>query len=329
MDFNKNKNNNKKDNSLLFSTSLIFEQNIDNLWIYLRDLSSEARKVENIERLHFIKGDNSWTPGNIYCINWIGLTRLEFKCISTKVERNKKVIIWKVKGDIGINFYRMLSLYRITKNNKTLVKSIITRTEKQNELIDFSESLNYYLNTEFNILSAISKNLNKLNKDIISYESCIINKNIEKVWEFISDFKKVCSLTTMNIKKIEFKSPITKEGSFLKFYLENLKMHVFMKIVNIDSSKNKKCWYLRIETIGTNIDQLPKNIEYKIKKINNNQTQLSIEHRFKYDIKADFLKSFKIKKQNNLKKFKKYIEDENDNQEKINQDLVNNDENDI
>jgi len=310
MDFNRNKNNKQKDNSLLFSTSLIFNQNIDILWIYLRDLTSEIRNVDYMERLHFIKGDNSWTPGNIYCINWIGLTRLEFKCVRTKVERNKKVIIWKVKGDIGINFYRMFYLYRITKDNKTLVKSIITRTEKKNELIDFSETLNYYLNTEFSILSAISKNLNNLNKDIISYESCIINKNIIRVWEFISDLQKVCSLTTMNVKKIEFNSPSIKEGSFLKFYLEDLKIHVFMKIANIGFSKNKKCCYLRIETIGTNIEKLPKNIEYKMKKINNNQTQLSISHRFKYDMNENFMKSFKINKQNNLKKYKKYIEEE-------------------
>jgi hypothetical protein len=260
MDINNKKDSNQKESPLLFSTSLIFDQNIDKLWIYLRDLTSDIRKVDYIERLHFIKGDNTWTPGNIYCINWIGLTRLEFKCIRTKVERNKKIIIWKVKGDIGINFYRMFSLYRITQNNKTLVKSIITRTENKNELIDVSETLNYYLNTEFNILSSISKNLNNRNDDLILYESCIINKNFIKVWEFISDLQKVCSLTTMDVKKIEFNEPNMKEGSFLKFFLENLKLFVFMKIVNIKTPKNKNCWCLTIETIGTKIDKFPKKI---------------------------------------------------------------------
>jgi len=329
MNFNNNKNRNKKESPLLFSTSLIFDQNIDKLWIYLRDLTCNIRKVDYMERLHFIKGDNTWTPGNIYCINWIGLTRLEFKCISTKVERNKKIIKWKVKGDIGINFYRAFYLYRITHNNKTLVKSIITRTEKLNELIDISETLNYYLNIEFSILSSISKNLNNMNEDIISYESCIINKNIIKVWEFIYDLQKVCSLTTMNVKKIEFNDSKIKEGSFFKFYLEDLKIYVFMKIVNIDNSKNKNCWYLRIETIGTQKEQLPTKIEYKIKKINNNQTQLSILHRFKYNININFIESFKINKKNNLKKYKKYIEEENDNKEEIIQDIDKNKENDI
>ena len=133
----------------------------------------------------------------------------------------------------------------------------------------------------------------------------------------------------MNVKKIEFNDSKIKEGSFFKFYLEDLKIHVFMKIVNIDNSKNKNCWYLRIETIGTQKEQLPTKIEYKIKKINNNQTQLSILHRFKYNININFIESFKINKKNNLKKYKKYIEEENDNKEEIIQDIDKNKENDI
>ena len=169
-----------------------------------------------------------------------------------------------------------------------------------------------------------------MNEDIISYESCIINKNIIKVWEFIYDLQKVCSLTTtMNAKKIEFNDSKIKEGSFLKFYLEDLKIHVFMKIVNIDTSKNKKCWYLRLETIGTQKEQIPTKIEFKIKKINDNQTQLSILHRFKYNINTNFMESFNFKKQNNLKKYKKYIEEEKDNEEEIIQDIDKNKENDI
>ena len=65
------------------------------------------------------------------------------------------------------------------------------------------------------------------------------------------------------------------------------------------------------------------------KKINNNQTQLSILHRFKYNININFIESFKINKKNNLKKYKKYIEEENDNKEEIIQDIDKNKENDI
>ena len=42
----------------LFSTSLIFEQNIDTLWLYLRDLNSIIKANDFFENLQFIKGNN-------------------------------------------------------------------------------------------------------------------------------------------------------------------------------------------------------------------------------------------------------------------------------
>ena len=137
------------ENLYLFSTSLIFEQNIDTIWLYLKDLNNIINTIDFFENLKFISGNNTWIEGNIFSLNWIGLTYLEIKCIYIKSSYYKKIIIWKVKADIGINFYKSLCLYKITQNNKTLVKSIISRTEDKNELIDFNGSRNYYLNFEF------------------------------------------------------------------------------------------------------------------------------------------------------------------------------------
>ena len=139
-------------NSILFSTSLIFEQNIDTIWLYLKDLNSIINNIDFFENLQFINGNNTWIEGNIFSFNWIGLTYLEIKCIYINSSYYKKIIICKAKADIGINFYKSLCLYKITQNNKTLVKSIISRTEDKNKLIDFSGSRNYYLNIDFNIL---------------------------------------------------------------------------------------------------------------------------------------------------------------------------------
>ena len=159
------------ENSNLFSTSLIFEQNIDTLWLFLKDLNYIINAMDFFEKLQFINGNNTWNEGNIFSFNWVGLTYLEVKCIYIKSKNNKKIISWKAKGNIGINFYKTLCLYRITQNNKTVVKCIISRTEQKNELIDFTDSRNYYLNTEFKILENKSKILNNMKKDIISFES--------------------------------------------------------------------------------------------------------------------------------------------------------------
>ena len=299
------------EDSLLFSTSLIFEQNIDKLWLFLRDLNNEIKIVDYLENLQFLKGDNSWTSGNICTVNWIGLTPLKFKCINTEVVRNKKVIKWKGKGDIGIKYYKTMYLYRITQNRKTLVKTVVSQTEKKNELIDYKTTRNYYLNLEYNILVSKSNYLNNLNENIISYESCIIKKNFLKVWEFISDLRKVCKLSNSE-QNIYYNAPNLKEGNFIKFYYDELKMNVFLKIKEMKCFKKKKSWWIKLETISSRIDRLPKYIEYKITIIDNGKTHLSILHNFPYTLNQDIINNYKIKIKDLIKKIKRNIEEQNE-----------------
>ena len=230
----------------------------------------------------------------------------------TQVDRDKKKIKWKAKGDIGICYYKSMHLYRITQNNKTLVKTIVSETENQNELFNYETTRNYYLNLENNILLKKTKYLQNLNEDIISYESCIIEKNFLNVWKFILDFKKMGQVASIIISDVEYKQPIMKEGLFFKFFLDDLKITVFMRVKDIKMPKKKKAWLVRIETIGTNIENLPKIIEYKINKIENNRTQLSIMHRFPYNVNQNNLKKFQIKKKDIIKKYKKYIEEQSE-----------------
>ena len=170
-----------KNDLFIYSTSLIFEQNITNIWYFLRDFNNETKIFDDFDNLKYINGDNTWNLGNTFSINWIGLTRLEIKCVETQNKLNKKIIKWKEKGDIGINFYKTVNLYRITYNDKTLVKVIISRTEKKNELIEINDSIKkYYSNYKFNMLLSKSKYLQNMKNDIISYQSCIIIQIIRK-----------------------------------------------------------------------------------------------------------------------------------------------------
>ena len=172
---------------VLFSTSLIYNQGIDKLWLFLRDLQNDVKILDKFDNFEFIKGDNTFIPGNKFSINWIGLTLLKFECISIKFDRTKKEIKWKAKGDIGIKYYKTMTLYRITHDSKTLVKVIITKKQKKTDINQTNTDYNYYLNLEYSFLLKKSLYLNGLNEDIISYESCIINKNYSIVWRYISD----------------------------------------------------------------------------------------------------------------------------------------------
>ena len=311
---NKNDINNREDDSFLFSTSLIFEQNIDKLWLYLRNLESETTNIDFLDDFKFIKGDNTWTVGNIFSMYWIGVSRIEIKCISFKVERNKKKIKWKFKCDIGINYYKTLILYRITQCNKTLVKVIINRTEKKNNLIDSSQSLGYYSSLQNEILRQQYKYLTNIKENIISYESCIINKNYLKVWSYIIDFKRIKDITPVEIENVEYKGQIDKVGSFIKFYDFLLKKTIFLKIKSYIKSEKKKTWLICFETIGSYNDYNPKISEFKLTIINNNKIQFSLLHILHYNSNKDYIKDFNIKKKEKLKISKKFLEEnENDN----------------
>ena len=177
----KKSSQNEINNDYLFSTSLIFDENIDKLWICLRNLSTETTNLDFLDNFKYIKGGNTWTPGNIFSLYWVGVSRIEVRCISTKVSRMRKKIKWKFKCDIGIDYYKTLNLFRITQNNKTLVKIIIARTEIKNNSIDYSSSsLNYYNDLQLKILEGHSRHLKNIEKELISYESCIVDQNYKK-----------------------------------------------------------------------------------------------------------------------------------------------------
>ena len=288
MEINNNKQIKQKEDSLLFSTSLIYEQNIDKLWLFLRDLNNETKTIDFLDNLKYVKGENTWAQGNIFSLDWIGLTPLHYKCTKIHVDRNKKVIKWKAKGDIGITYNKQVYLYRITQNDKTLVKSIVSQNEKENELIDYTINRKYYLNVEYNILLKKSNYLQNLKEDIISYESCIINQNYINVWNFILDFKKMNQISPIIAKNIEYNQQKIREGVFIKYCLNELNITVFMRVNEIKiCKKSKSCW-IKLETIRSNIGDLPKLIEYKLMIFENNKTQLSILHKFHYNINKEY-----------------------------------------
>ena len=189
-----------------------------------------------------------------------------------------------------------------------MVKSTISRTEDKDELIDFGDSKNYYLNTEFNILKNKSKYLNSIIKDIISYESCIINVNYLKVWDFIIDLKKLSEIAPIIGSNIEYCGEKLKVGSFLKYYIKELDKIVFFKIIGVGVPKKKKSWIYKLELVGVNVKNIPIYMEIKVTKIDEDKTQLSLLHKFSYTTDQKIIEFFSINKKEIMKQYVKYLE---------------------
>jgi hypothetical protein len=161
-----------------------------------------------------------------------------------------------------------------------------------------------------------------LREDLIIYESCIIKKNYLKVWEFILDLKKMYKIAESSAD-VEYHDPILKEGSFIKYYVDEIKMNVFMRIIQIKRTQKRKTWSIRLEIVGVKQQNLPKYIEYKITIIDNEKTQLSLLHKFSFNSNQDILNKYKIKIKEGIKKFKKYIEEQNEKEITSDKDIDN------
>ncbi len=297
---NKNKNKcspNKKKNLSLLSTSLIFDENIDKLWLYLRDLSSEAKNIDYLDNYKLIKGKNTWTPGNIFSFYWIGVSNIEIKCISSSVTRMKKKITWKLKCDIGISYYKTMILYRITYDDKTLVKVNLTRCE-ENELIDFNPQMEYYLNLQNKILTHQSNYLLSEKKNKKIYQSSIIDKNYKIIWDYCIDLKHISKICPELVNNLEYKGPRNKKGTFIKFYQSIIKKTIFLKIAEYINSVKRKYFKCILEFIGTEITEFPLSIEIQVYYIDSNKTFIGVLYNFSNCSNAEVINNneFNLKK---------------------------------
>jgi hypothetical protein len=167
---------------------------------------------------------------------------------------------------------------------------------------------------QYNILLQLSNYLQSIKKDIILYDSCIINENYLKIWNFIVNLKNISHLFSDYMQNIEFKGPINEIGSFIKYFDTKLQKTVFLKIIVYDTSNQKKCWKFILETIGTDIANIPKISEIKLVIIDNNKAQISFLHKFAYNSDPEFVRKFDINKKDVFKKIvKNAIEGQNGN----------------
>lgn len=300
-----------ENDSFLFSTSLIFDVNIDKLWLYLKDISAESKNIEFLDNFKLIKGENTWTVGNIFSLYWVGVSKMEIMCISTSVSRMKKMIKWKFVYNIGISYYKTMILYRITSGDKTLVKINYSRYEK-NKTVDFNPQHQYYLNLQLNILTFQSQYLHLTKKNKKIFQSCIVSNNYLKVWNFIVNIKNISHLFPEIMTNIEYNGPFNEVGTFLKFYHCNLKKVIFLKITEFSTDRKKKTYNCRFETIGTDIIEFPKTIEIQATIITPIKTYISAFYCFDNKANASNINNYEINLKNIIKKIFEYIKEKPD-----------------
>ena len=301
-----NQSSAKKEDSFLFSASLVFDENIDKLWLVLKDLSTEVKVTYFQDNLKYIKGNNTWTVGNIFTLYWVGVSNIKAKCISSTETRMKKKIKWQMVCDIGISFYEEMVLYRITKDDKTLVKIIITRFQK-NKLIDYHSQIDYYTKLHNEILKSLSKHFKSIKQDKIIYQSCILDKNHLKIWNYAINFKNIENLYPEFVRNVEYNGLHNEVYAFIKCYFVEIKRLCYFRIIKYIVPIKKKTYKCIFQAIGTDLGNIPIIVELEVTIIGEDKSYFSLLFNFSNQYDDNIVNIF----ENNLKimfeKIKDYI----------------------
>ena len=285
----------------IYSKFFIINEKIDRISYFMT-----SNKINNL-----IKESNLLSIFGLNSQNLINIFNLETK--NFEYSLSKKILIIHPKIPTKINI-----VFEFTKNtldNNSLFHLIINLIDSnfkgfnlgflvkqfENLLEEIANKIKYYLQ--------ISKEL------IFQYASIIINKNREKIWDYIENME--------YIKNLKFLKNIKKEGNYIEMNFGNDQL--IGKIIKKKKYNKDKKWLQVFIFEGKNYIKCE--ISFLLIKIDDNKTFVSFLHKFKDSVKFQDINEIELKKRAFLNAIKNSIEDakideNNNNNEK--EDLINN-----
>ena len=300
-----NKLKNFENDNYFFSKSIILNEKIERVWSFLRNpLYFKESLPSYFVNLKINQKSSSFCPGDDFSFYWIGVSNITTKLISIIDHQYIKKLILDVSINIGIYYRKTYNLYKITNNNSTLLKIILTKIPKKE-----CEHANFvsFITLNPDLYSSALYNLNKIINISIDYlfytESFIVDINNNDCWNFITDFQKLSNLNPNFGQNYSYQDSRYKVGSFIKCFIPKTNKHIFMKVKNVVKNKKNKNWIYALEMFGADACYIKQEAKIHINKIDDNKTQISVIHIFKQLLSKDYIEDFI----NNKKKFMKLL----------------------
>ena len=297
---------NEKDDYIKVS-SIIINEKIERVWEFLVN-PFYFKKIlpKEFTNFKFKQKVSSFLPGDEVSFYWPGVSNIQTKFVSKIETTLSKKLIFDVFLDIGIFYRKTCSLYKITNNNTTLLKIILSKIpnkeyEDDNFISFIKLNPNLYVSTFENLNKLIKTSFDKL----YQIESFIVNKSRNISWDITTDFQKLSEINPNIGNNFSCRGNKFKKDSFIKcIYLDK---YTFFIIKNVEQKKNKNKWVYALETIGSDVDYTKQEIQLWINEINEIKSQISIIHIFKQLMSKKDLDEFQNKKYEILKSIKDYI----------------------
>ena len=284
----------------IYSKYFIINEKIDRISYFMT--------YNNINNL--IKDTNLLSIFGITSQNLINIFDLETKNFEYSISKKILIIHPNIPTKITIDF----EFSKNTLDNSSLFHLIINLIESNLKGFNLGNLVKQFENLLDEIANKIKFYLQNSKELIYQYASIIINKNREKVWDYIENME---YLKNLNI----FKN-IKKEGNYIEMNFGNDKL--IGKIIKKKKFNKDKKWFQVFIFEGKNYIKCE--IFFKLIKIDDNKTFVSFLHKFKDFVKFQDINEIELKKKAFLNEIKNNIEGNlNNNQEnKKEDDLFNN-----
>ena len=299
----------KKKNDVNLIFSYVFKDNINRVWDCFRLPEIFNQTIKN-------KADNITI-----------LNGKHYGEVGTEVEyqwKNSMIIRFEVKEVINKEFYKRIRFYS-TKIEPFDFKyscvfhlhwnTIDKTTLFQHELIfDDPNSLKiidlkHNKQEKMEMCKIIEKILAKRTEDLYQFESIIINTNIEKVWEVISDWKIFQKYVPIIGEQVDFEGGDPKVvGCRINIGHLSKNTKFSLKVLECLNSTDRKEYVL--ECLEGEPVSPKQELHFCLILVNEQITYLSFKHQFKESIKYELISSISREKKHILKELKKGIERE-------------------
>ena len=295
-----------------FEISYIFSENISRVWNCLKSIPLiSVIEPSLLSQVYLIKGKNTWTEGSEFKGYWVGVSYLSGKCVKVDNSPNTKTISWVYDLAIQISFTKTINLYEITNTDTTLVilKVELIATD-QVDYQPVSTENDSYIQLYTNLLKKFDKYLKENPINLTNYQSCVIPQNMKVLWDFITNFNKVTTISKLFADKFEYKGDLYQKGTFIKGLNGPNNKAIFLRVKSVQNDPNSKIWNYIVETFGTNNAVVKQDLEISVIGITKETSQLSFTHIFHSTVPKSQLLIFSEEKKKFLENIQHYFQNQ-------------------
>lgn len=292
-----------------FQNSYHYKPDIERVWLIVRnfDILSLIKNKGHFQCIS-TKGEDTWKVGNEFKGNLYG----DFPFIA-RVEKNVnlpeiKKIKWLVK--LQNKSLIKIELFKVTEDNSCVILWKIKFEDiKMNEI--------YYEKYKKEKPNAIFLKIEELleNEPIIlfQYESCILNANMNDIWNIITDSNKISIIApnnnlvanNVNISNLKVGEKFT--SSLLNLNNELIELDITLQFKEKNPGTNKWLFIILISCVKQK--KHPKNtVVFQLTKINNSECQLSLISKFHESISTEEFREISKRKKYLLLSLKDYFD---------------------